>query len=68
MWTLILTVILAQYGNRPQAVTVDHVEGFGSQAQCLEAGRKWGEALMKQAPPGTQMSATCVPLVVRPPK
>jgi hypothetical protein len=59
MWILILTVLM-DVPHDGVAVSVDHVDGFGSYQACMSAGYAWGESTMKQAPPGTKMSARCV--------
>lgn len=41
MWTLVLVLSFTTYGNREysSAAALDHVDGFQSQQQCIEASR-----------------------------
>jgi hypothetical protein len=58
MWVLILTILVSRASSN--AATVDHVDGFETYQACMIAGGKWGDATLKRAPPGTQMTAVCV--------
>ncbi len=61
-WVLVLTVITGKGSQYPPPVGIERLDGFHEQTECLAAGKKWGDAMMKILPPGGKATAVCVRL------